>query len=92
MQNRRAWGGVLFVLGATCGIALWEGARHFPQLSWVESAAAAPSAAGNLLAPVKEAPKPAGAGNQNAAETPIGPRWWPSRWGENDQRDRKSVV
>ena len=27
-----------------------------------------------------------GWGQTEEAETPIGPKWWPSRWGADDQR------
>ncbi len=64
------------LLGAVVGITLWEAGQR-----WQLAASA-------FAAPEERAAN----GSAAADETPIGPRWWPSRWGKDDQRGSANMM
>jgi hypothetical protein len=62
--------------------------RDFIQGSLVAGAAAGAAASGALVSQtVAEAQAPAA-----SAETPIGPKWWPSRWGPQDEAGASNWI
>ena len=73
---RRLW---IFLAGAVLGIVVWEASRR-AEFANVSIAAQGQSADKAAMAPRKP------------QETPIGPKWWPSRWGKDDQRGSANLM
>ncbi len=80
MSDQRLTRYLPILLGAVVGILLWE-AADFGELS-APAAIAAPDEPANRRSATRE----------DSNETPIGSRWWPSRWGKDDQRGSANLM
>jgi kynurenine formamidase len=79
-MNRPSRALVLLLVGVLCGLALGRGEWLPPQ--GLPQAAAAD--------PVRD--EVAAVGAEHNSETPIGSRWWPSKWGADDQRGAANLM
>lgn len=77
MNNRTIALTSMFLLGVVAGMALYDARPRG------DAAAGEPPPNQAPIQPSVAAP-PAAADRRD--ETPVGPRWWPSRWGASDQR------
>ena len=88
-KNLRRCG--LLLVGAGLGIVCWE----FSKLGENRANESRPvTVVAAVDDPAAKAPsaKPSATESPQAVETPIGPRWWPSRWGKDDQRGAANMM
>lgn len=91
-MNRPSRSLCLVLVGIAVGLAV--GRRNGDPSAVIPSAAAADLACeqSSKRSPESSTVIAAGVADAGDSETPIGPKWWPSRWGADDQRGAANLM